>query len=124
MMSAPCYPTPLMLFLILFFVVVAVSGAVLAHYELDGRNVPIPVGLLHGIAAIAAIAMLVLHDMHAPTNLLVNSATAGFVLTATGGLLLFLFRVQRQPVAGFVVTLHAGFALAAIVMLAIGYLKS
>jgi hypothetical protein len=113
-----------MLILILFFVVVAVAGAVLARYELAGRNVPIPVGLLHGIAAIAAIALLVVHDTHAPTNLLVNSATAVFVLAATGGLLLLLFRVQRQPVDGFVVTLHAGFALAAIDMLAIGYLKS
>lgn len=113
-----------MLFLILLFVVVAVAGAVLARYELRGRNVPISVGLLHGIAGIVAIALLVVHDMRAPTNLLVNSATAVFVLASAGGLLLFLFRVQRQPVAGFVVTLHAGFALAAIVMLAIGYLKS
>jgi hypothetical protein len=38
------------------------------------------------------------HDTHAPTSLLANSATAVFVLAATGGLLLFLFRVQRQPV--------------------------
>ncbi|HEX5419126.1 MAG TPA: hypothetical protein VFY39_03935 [Gammaproteobacteria bacterium] len=111
-----------MLFLIFFFVVIALAGAVLARYELGGREIPLPVGLLHGLAALAAIALLVVHDMHAPNNLLVNSATAVFVLAATGGLLLFLFRVQRQPVAGFVVTLHAGFALTAIVMLAIGYL--
>lgn len=110
--------------LIAFFVVVAFGGALIAMREWHGRRLPLPVGALHGLAAIAAIVLLLIHDAHAPHNLLINSATVLFLLTATGGLLLFMFRAIRQPLPGFVLILHAGFAIASIVLLSIGYLGS
>jgi hypothetical protein len=113
----------MLLALIGFFLLIALAGTLLAMHELRGRNLPLPVGLLHGIAALVAIVMLVIYVLRAPHNLLVNSALVLFVLTATGGLLLFMFRAMRQPLSGFVVTLHAGLALAAIVLLSIGYIK-
>jgi hypothetical protein len=109
------------LWLIGLFVVVALAGAGLAVQEMRGRALPLPVGLLHGIAAVIAIGLLVAHDMHAPHDALVNTATAVFVLAALGGLLLFLFRLQGEPPAGFVVTLHAGFALVTLLLLALAY---
>lgn len=111
-----------MLLLIGFFLAVALAGTILAILELRGRKLPLQVGLLHGVAALAAIALLVVHDMHAPTNPLVNSATAVFVLAAMGGMLLFLLRALGQPLAGLVVVLHAGFAFVAILLLTLGYL--
>ncbi|HEX5340644.1 MAG TPA: hypothetical protein VFX47_07160 [Gammaproteobacteria bacterium] len=113
-----------MLLLIGFFLVVALAGAALAVHELRGGSLPLPVGWLHGIAALAAIVLLLIHDLHAPHNMLVNSATVLFVLTAVGGLLLFMFRVLRQRLPGFVVALHAGFALIAIALLCIGFIKA
>jgi len=109
--------------LIGLFVLVAFAGALIGVRELRGRKLPLPVGLLHGVAAIVAIVLLLIHVVHAPHNLLVNSAAVLFVLTATGGLLLFMFRAIRQPLPGVVLTLHAGFAVASIVLLSIGYLK-
>jgi hypothetical protein len=113
-----------MLWLIGLFLVVALAGGGLAVHEMRGRELPLPVGLLHGIAATIAITLLVVHDVNAPHDALVNSATAVFVLAAFGGLLLLLFRVQREPLAGFVVALHAGFAVIAIVLLTLGYLAA
>ena len=113
----------MLLVLIGFFILVAFGGAFLGMLEWRGRKLPLPVGLLHGLAAVAAIVLLVIHVVHAPHNLLVNSATMLFVLTALGGLLLFMFRAIRQPLPGFVLTLHAGFAVASIVLLSLGYLR-
>lgn len=112
-----------MLLLIAFFLVVALAGAYFAMRLLRGRKLPLPVGLLHGLSALAAIALLVVHDLHAPTNRLVNSATVFFVLTAIGGVLLFVLRARRQPLDGFIVTLHAGFALTAMLLLTLGFLN-
>lgn len=114
----------MLLALIGFFVLIALAGAVLATHELRGGKLPLPVGALHGIAALIAIVLLLIQVLHHPHNLLVNSATVLFVLTATGGLLLFMFRAMRQALPGFVVILHAGFALASIVLLSVGYLRS
>lgn len=110
-----------MLLLIGLFVLVALAGAVLAVSGSRGRYVRF--GWLHGVVALIAIVLLVMHDVIAPHNLLVNSASVLFVLTATGGLLLFLFRTLRQPLPGVVVVLHAGFALAAILLLCIGFVR-
>lgn len=110
--------------LIVFFLLIALGGLSVALNDWRGRRLPLPVGLLHGLAAITAIVLLVIYVLHAPHNLWVNSAAVLFVLTATGGLLLFTFRAMRQPLPGFVVSLHAGLALTAIVLLSVGYLKS
>jgi hypothetical protein len=113
----------MLLALIGFFVLIALAGTLLAIHELRGGKLPLSVGALHGIAALIAIVLLLSYVLHSPHNLLANSAAVMFVLTATGGLLLFMFRAMRQPLPGFVVTLHAGFALAALVLLSLGYLK-
>jgi hypothetical protein len=47
-----------------------------------------------------------------------------FILTATGGLLLFAFRASRQRLPLAVVGLHAAFALAGMTLLGIALLKS
>lgn len=110
-----------MLLLICLFFVVALAGVGLALREMRGSEVPLPVGLLHGVAASVAIALLVVHDLHAPINRLVNSATAVFVLAALGGSVLLGLRFRRKPIDGLVVVLHGGFAVAALLLLVLGY---
>src|SRR5215472_15809460 len=82
--------------LLVFFLCVAVAGATLALLEARGHAPPLPVGALHGTAALVAIVLLVLQDIAHPGNRLVNAATLVFMLTAAGGLLLFAFRATRQ----------------------------
>ncbi len=106
-----------MFWLVDFFVAIAAFGFGLGIYEVRGRNVPLPVGLLHGLGALGAIALLVRHDVRAANDLLANSATAVFVLAALGGLLIFLFRIRRKPISGLLVGLHASFALFGLLLL-------
>jgi len=109
--------------LLTFFLLVAAAGATLAVLEARGARIPLPVGALHGAAALAGIVVLVLHDLGEPGNRLVNAATVIFILTATGGLLLFAFRTAREKLPFAVVLLHAAFALTAILLLTLGYLR-
>lgn len=110
-------------FLLPFFLLVAAAGALLAFLEARGARIPLVAGALHGAAALAAIVVLVVHDLGEPGNRLVNAATVIFILTATGGLLLFAFRLARQKLPLAVVLLHAAFALTAILLLTLGYLR-
>ncbi|HSC48322.1 MAG TPA: hypothetical protein VLG68_09570 [Gammaproteobacteria bacterium] len=108
--------------LLSFFLLVAAAGAMLAVLEARGARIPLVVGALHGAAASVGIVLLVVHDIGSPGNRLVNAATVIFILTATGGLLLFGFRAVRQKLPFAVVLLHAAFALTAIFLLTAGYL--
>lgn len=114
----------MLLDLLILFIIVAAGGATLALLEARGHAPPLPVGLIHGSAALVAIVLLVLQDVAHPGNRLVNAATVVFMLTAAGGLLLFAFRATRQRLPLPVVALHAGFALTALVLLGAGCLRS
>ena len=104
----------------LLFLLVAGAGATLAYLETHGRTVPLPVGALHGAAALVAIVLLVLHDLASPGNHYINTATVLFILTACGGLLLFGFRAAREKLPLMVIVLHAGFGLFALGLLFVG----
>ncbi len=113
----------MLLALLILVLLVALAGAALATLGLRGRRVPLRVSVMHGIAGITVIVLLVVHDLRFPHNMPVNSATALFILTATGGLLLFGFRAARQPLPGVVVALHAGFAAVAVALMIFGYVR-
>ena len=114
----------MLLVLLILFLCVAAGGATLALLEAHGRAPPLPVGALHGGAALLAIVLLVMQDVAHPDNRWVNAATLVFMLTAAGGLLLFAFRATRQKLPLPVVALHAGFALTALVLMGAGWLRS
>lgn len=109
--------------LLVLFLLVAAAGLMLAVLEARRRAPPLPVGALHGVAALVAIVLLVLRDAAHPGNYLVNAATVVFMLAAAGGLLLFAFRASRQTLPLPVVALHAVFALAALVLMGAGWLR-
>lgn len=109
--------------LLLLFLIVAAGGATLAFLEARGHAPPLRVSAVHGGAGLAAIVLLVLEDVAHPGNHLVNAATVVFMLTATGGLLLFAFRATQQRLSLPVVALHAGFALTALVLMTVGWIR-
>jgi hypothetical protein len=113
----------LLALLILVFMVMLV-GLTLAILAMRGRQIPLPVSSLHGVAGIVVIVLLIIRDLHSPHNIPANAAAAVLILTATGGLLLFGFRAGRQRLPGLMVSLHAGFAVAALMLMIIGYLHS
>ena len=114
----------MLLVLLILVVGVMLAGATLAGLAMRGRAVPLPVSSLHGIAGIVVIVLLIIHDLHFPHNIPANAAAAVLILTATGGLLLFGFRAGHQRLPGLMVSLHAGFAVAALTLMIIGYLHS
>ena len=114
----------MLLALLLLVVAVMLAGLALATLGMRGRQLPLAVSSLHGVAGILAIVLLVIHDLHFPHNIPVNAATAVLMLTATGGLLLFGFHTGRQPLPGPVVSLHAGFAVVALALMIVGYLHT
>ena len=110
--------------LLILFLIVAAGGAVLALLEAHSHAPPLPVSALHGGTALLLIVLLVMQDVAHPGNHLVNVATVVFMLAAAGGLLLFAFRATRQKLPLPVVALHAGFALTALVLMSVGWLRA
>jgi len=111
----------MLLGLLILFLLVATGGITLAVLEARDHAPPLPMSAIHGVAALTAIVLLVLHDVAHPGSHLVNSATLVFMLAACGGLLLFAFRASRQRLPLPVVLLHAAFAFMAILLLAAGW---
>ena len=115
--------TRMLLALLMLMILVMLAGATLTILGMRARQVPLPVSGLHGVAGILLIVLLVIHDLHFPHNIPLNAAAVVLMLTATGGLLLFGFRAGRQAVPGLVVSLHAGFAVVALTLMIVGYLR-
>ena len=113
----------MLLALLILLIFVMLAGLMLATLGMRGRQLPLAVSSLHGIAGTTLIVLLVIHDLHFPHNIPVNAATVLLILTATGGLLLFGFRAGRQPLPGLVVSLHAGFAVVALTLIIVGYAR-
>jgi hypothetical protein len=114
----------MLLTLLILVVVVMLAGLMLAVLGLRRRQLPLPASSLHGIAGVAVIVLLLIYDVHFPNNIPLNAATVLLMLTAIGGLLLFVFRVGRQPLPGLIVSLHAGFAVVALTLMFIGYVRA
>ena len=115
--------TRMLLALLMLMILVMLAGATLTILGMRARQVPLPVSGLHGVAGILLIVLLVIHDLHFPHNIPLNAAAVVLMLTATGGLLLFGFRAGRQAVPGLVVSLNAGFAVVALTLMIVGYLR-
>lgn len=102
----------------------ALGGLLLAGFAWRGRHVPRRVGLLHGLAALCGIVLLIAHDVRFPHDIPLNAAAVVFLLAASGGLMLLVFRFLRQPLPGFMLSLHALAAVTGIVLLLVGYART
>jgi uncharacterized membrane protein len=114
----------MMLALLILFLLVGAGGLTFTLLESRGRVLPLKLTVSHGVFGVAAIVLLLIWDLDHPGNYFANAAALVFILTATGGLLLFAFRASRQRLPLAVVGLHAAFALAGMTLLGIALLKS
>lgn len=111
----------MLLLLLILALLIVVAGITLARAELRGRRIPLQISVLHGFAGMILVALLFWHDRTPPEHLLVNAATLFFGLTAAGGLMLFAFRSRGEAPPGFLIGMHASFAVVAVGLLIAGY---
>jgi hypothetical protein len=111
-------------YLLGFFILVMAGGAALAVLEHRGRILPLKLSAWHGLLGIAAVVLLAMEAIAHPGNYPVNLAILVFMLTALGGLLLFAFRASKQRLPLAVVVLHAGFAVTALILLGLGWMRA
>ncbi|MGH8278769.1 MAG: hypothetical protein ACRETQ_04275 [Gammaproteobacteria bacterium] len=106
---------------LILVILVLLAGLTLATLGFRRRRVPLVVSSLHGLAGLVAIALLIVLDTQFPHNRALLAATVLFILTATGGLLLFGLRAAHQSLPGAVVIMHGGFAAVALIVMLVGY---
>jgi len=72
---------------------------------------------VHGLAATAALGLLVYRVITGPENLWFNTALFLFLLTFVGGLFMLLVRRSGEPPFMALIVLHASFAIVAFLTL-------
>lgn len=81
------------------FAIAAIGGLTLAGMKFAGKELPIPLALLHGTFAAAGLVTLILNVVENRINTLMNTALVLFVIVALGGFTLFALQLmkKRQP---------------------------
>ena len=82
------------------FAVAAIGGLTLAGMKFAGKELPIPLALLHGAFAAAGLVTLILSILENRTNTLMNIALVLFIIVAAGGFTLFALHLmkKKQPI--------------------------
>ncbi len=113
----------MIIFAILLFCLAAAVGMRLIFIGVRYHRGSLALGLGHAGIAISGLVLLVFAIFREPVrHLLYNDAAFLFVLALTGGVLLLALREGRKPPPMLVVSLHAGMALFALLLLIYGYL--
>ncbi|MEJ2686567.1 MAG: hypothetical protein P8124_05030 [Gammaproteobacteria bacterium] len=110
-------------FALLGFIVAMTGGGVLAIRGLRRQRVSLPMGLAHGALALTAVGLLAGRVLNGPRVILFNSALLLFALAGVGGLLLFVFRLDREAPPMVVIALHALLAIAGLLLLITGVVR-
>jgi len=110
-------------FALLGFIVAMTGGGVLAIRGLRRQRVSLPMGLAHGALALTAVGLLAGRVFNGPRVILFNSALLLFALAGVGGLLLFVFRLDKEAPPMVVIVLHALLAIAGLLLLITGVVR-
>ena len=88
------------LLLVGLFAIAAVGGLSLVGMKIAGKELPIPLALLHGAFAAGGLVTLILKVVGNGMNTLLNVALALFIIVALGGFTLFSLHLmkKRQPI--------------------------
>jgi hypothetical protein len=106
------------------FALAAVGGIVLAALHLKKKDAPIPLALVHGLAAAVGLVLLIIAVVQMSSVGLPGVALAIFVIAALGGFLLFAMHLMKKPLPPGLIALHGLLAVAAFVVLLVGLLRS
>jgi hypothetical protein len=88
------------LLLVVLFVIAALGGLSLVSMKISGKQLPIPLALIHGAFAAGGLVTLILKVAGNSDNTLLNIALVLFIIVALGGFTLFSLHLmkKKQPI--------------------------
>lgn len=105
------------------FAIAALGGVTLAVMKFMGKQLPIPLAILHGIFAAAGIVTLALNVVQTRTNTAMNVSLLLFILAAAGGFMLFSQDLMKKRQPGLLIGAHALTAVVSFVLLLASVLR-
>lgn len=107
---------------VILFGIAALGGGFLAALRFQDKELPMPLALVHGGVAAAALVTLLVSVVRSPepTAGLAPVALVLFVVAALGGFALFSFHLRKKPLPIPLVLVHAVVAVAGYACLLLG----
>ena len=78
------------------FAIAAIGGLTLVGMKFTGKEMPIPLALLHGAFAAAGLVTLILNVVENRMNTFMNISLVLFVIVAVGGFALFTLDLNEK----------------------------
>lgn len=111
-----------MLLPIVLFGIAAVGGLLLGILRLRERALPMPLSLIHGAVAAAALVSLIVAVLGGPAAPAVWGALVLFLVAAGGGFVAFSFHLRGRALPRPLLFVHGGAAVVAYLVLLYGAL--
>ena len=105
---------------VVLFALAALGGIILATMHLKKNDAPIPLALIHGLAAAVGLVLLIIAVTQMPSTGLAGVALVIFLIAALGGFVLFAMHLMRKPLPRGLIFVHGLAAVVAFVLLLIG----
>ena len=105
---------------VVLFAVAALGGLYLALLRLRGLPFPMPVSIVHGLVAAAALVALAVQVLSTETNQWVSASLLLFVVAALGGFYAFSLHLRGKTLPIAVLAVHALVAVAGYASLLMG----
>jgi hypothetical protein len=102
---------------VVLFAVAALFGIILATLHLKKNNAPIPLALIHGLAAAVGLILLIVFVVQIASGGLPVVALIIFIIAALGGFVLFTMHLMRKPLPRGLMFVHALAAVVAFIIL-------
>jgi hypothetical protein len=88
------------------FAIAAIGGLTLAGMKFMGKELPIPLALLHGAFAAAGLVTLILNVVENRMNRLMDISLGLFVIAALGGFVLFSLQLMKKAQPASLIAVH------------------
>lgn len=102
---------------VVLFALAALGGLTLALMHRQGRDVPVPLALVHGVLAAAGLVVLAWAWLSQGLGGLATLALVLFVVAALGGFYLFAQHLQGRTLRLPIILIHGAVAVVAFVLL-------
>lgn len=100
-----------------FFGIAALGGVTLVALKYNGKSLPMPLAVGHGLMAVTGLISLIVIVARDTGNMLMNISLAVFLAAALGGFTLFSFHVRKKPMPGLLIPVHGTGAVVAFILL-------
>lgn len=88
------------------FAIAALGGVTLVGMRFMGKQMPLPLVVVHGIFAAAGIVTLIVNVVQTRTNGLMNLSLVLFIIAAAGGFTLFSLHLMKNRLPGLLIAAH------------------